>query len=251
MCPSLAAIPPEILFWSIVAVLIGWWLVMRLRRVAGVWRLRYFALPRTWLKSLHRHVPLYNRLPWELRAPYQDKVLNFIDSKIFRSAGGMDEVTEVMRVIIAGHAGLLLLNSENDVIYPEVLTVHVYPQNAEDAHARGLSIAMLWDETKMQATDPRDRGNESLAGIASALGLKALPGPLLLTAWARTRMKEFNAKFPNVLEEVTAGEESDVFAVATEAFYTAPAALRQGHPALYEALRQFYKIDPARWPSQK
>src|SRR5262245_52676620 len=127
MRPAFAFIQPEYLFWPIVILLVGWWLVMRLRKTAGIWRLRYFALPRPWLKYLHAHVPLYSRLPWELRAPYQDKVLNFVDSKIFRPGGSLDEVPEPVRVIIAGNAGILLLNSPVDVIYPNILSAQVFP----------------------------------------------------------------------------------------------------------------------------
>ena len=246
-----AAIPPEVLFWSIVAVIAGWWVVMWVRKKAGIWRLRYFALPRPWLKYLHNNVPLYDRLPWELRAPYQDKVLNFVDSKVFRACGVMDEVTEQMRVAIAGNACLLMLNSPADVVFPSILTIQLYAQSEEDPTARSSAIALLWDTARSHATDPRDRGNESLPGIAARLGLKALPEPLLLTGWARVCCPEFVAQHPGVLENAAPGEPADVFAVATEIFLAAPATLQQSAPALYDAMRHFYRVDPARWSVQQ
>ena len=247
MRPILASFPLLIVFWSIIALLVGWWLVMLVRRKAGVWRLRYFAFPRPWLKSLHTHVPLYERLPWELRAPYQDKVLHFVDSKNFRACGALDEVTEEMRVTIAGNACLLLLNDSNDVNFPEVLTVQVYPESEEEPTARSSCLAMLWNPDKMQVTDPRDRGHESLSAIAAQLGWKALPDPLLLTAWARIRSPAFIQANPGLLEKSAAGEGADIFALATEMFLAAPALLQQHHPVLYAAMRQFYHVDPARW----
>lgn len=246
-----AAIPYEILLWSTIGLLAGWWLVMLLRKKAGVWRLRYFALPRGWLKMLHRQVPLYDRLPWELRAPYQDKVLNFVDSKIFRACGAMDEVTEEMRLAIAGNACLLMLNSEVDVIFPSILTIQLYPENEEDPSARSSAIAMLWHEGRSQATDPRDRGNAELPGIAAKLGLKALPEPMLLTGWARVRCPEFEKQYPGELAKVAPGAEDEVFAVATEMFLATPAVLQQSHPALYKAMCHFYRVDPARWSLRK
>jgi len=251
MHPLLAAIPYQILLWSTIALLAAWWLVILLRRKAGVWRLRYFALPRGWLKMLHRRVPLYERLPWELRAPYQDKVLNFVDSKIFRACGTMDEVTEEMRLAIAGNACLLMLNTEANALFPSILTVQLYPESEEDPQARSGAIAMLWHEGLNQATDPKDRGNAELPGIAAKLGLKALPEPMLLTAWARVRHPEFHRDYPGELEKVSPGAGEEAFAVATEMFLTTPALLQQSQPSLYRAMCHFYRVDPARWSLRK
>lgn len=252
-----ALLPFYILFSACIVLLAGWWGVMRLRRAAGTWRLRYFAYPRTWLKYLHTNVPLYTRLPWELRAPFQDKVLQFVDGKNFRPCGTLDEATDEMRVTIAAHACLLLLNENAEVCYPEVLTVQIHragTTNEElDAAARlPGAVIMLWDAAKKRATDPRDTGNESLTRIALELGwetrgMPALPDTLLLTAWARQRSAEFVPRYPGELEKAAAGDAADVFAVATEMFLATPAVLQQRHAVLYNNLRQFYKVDPARW----
>jgi MtfA peptidase len=270
------------------ALLVGWLVVIRLRRRSGVWRLRFFALPRPWLKHIHAHVPLYPRLPWELRAPYQDKVLQFVDAKGFRACAAMSEVTELMRVTIAGNACLLLLNGSGEPHYPEVLAVQVFPAGDPNAEARSSCVAMHWDEAKQLATDPRDKGNPDLPVIALKLGWEAagrpaLPETLLLTAWARVRSAEFVRRFPGVLEkigsaaharsavspavttgrraaapgpsapaaELTIFDPADIFAVATEMFLAAPALLRERQPALYADLRQFYHVDPARWTLSK
>ncbi len=251
MRPPFAVIPTEVLFWSLVAFVAGWWIVMLVRRKTGAWRLRYYAFPRPWLKFLHDHVPLYSRLPWELRAPYQDKVLNFVDSKIFRPSGSMGEITERMRVAIAGNACLLMLNSPAEVVFPPILTVQLYRAGDEDPTARSSCIALLWHEARNYATDPADLDTAPLAEMAGRLGLKALPDPLLLTGWARVLYPDFEREYPGILEEVHPGESRDVFAVATEVFLAAPAVLQQGRPALYDALRHFYRVDPARWSLKK
>ena len=247
MRPLFASFPLQLIFWSLLALLAGWWLVMLLRRKAGTWRLRFYAFPRPWITILHEHVPLYEHLPWELRAPYQDKVLHFVDSKNFRACGALDEVTEEMRVTIAGNACLLLLNDSNDSNFPEVLTVQVYPHSEEEASARSSCVAMLWNPDRKQAADPRDRGSDSLAAIAAQLGWKSLPEPLLLTAWARVRSAAFIMAHRGLLEKAAAGDPPEVFAIATEMFLSAPAVLQQHCPELYAAMRQFYHVDPARW----
>ncbi|HEX2750098.1 MAG TPA: zinc-dependent peptidase [Verrucomicrobiales bacterium] len=245
-------------FSFFIILLIGWWVVIRVRRAGGIWRLRYYAYPRRWLVYLHRDVPLYERLPLELRAPYQDKVLQFVDGKLFRPAGSMEEVTYAEQVPIAGNACLLLLNSggESEVNYPNILTVYLHRKGDQNAEARTSSVALLWDEAKRQATDPRDEGNAALAPIAAELGWETagrsgLPETLLLAPWARLRCAEFEKASPGLLEKASAGEPVEVFAVATEMFLGAPALLRQKHPALYEGLRLFYRVDPARWAGKK
>lgn len=246
MRPVFATISPYFYPVAIVLFLLAWWLVMRLRKAAGVWRLRYYAFPRTWLKFLHRSVPRYEWMPWELRAPYQDKVLQFFDGKRFQPCGELQEVTEEARIIIGGNACLLLLN-ETFGCFPDVLTVQLFPHGDPNADggARSSAVALWWDAAKQQATDPRDV-RAPLAEIAGQLGGQ-LPQPLLLTAWARVRAGEFSKANPGMLEQWTAGEPADVFAAATELFYASPAALRQKQPALYDALRHFYFVDPSRW----
>ena len=258
MRPVFALLPSSLFVFIFIGLLVGWWLIMRLRKAAGIWRLRYFAYPRPWLKQLHDHVPMYSQIPWELRAPYQDCVLHFIDSKGFRPCGALDEVPEAARIVIAGNACVLLLNGSGTV-YPDLLTVQVFPPDDPDAEARSSCIALHWDESKKLATDPRDKGNTALPQIALRLGWEAagrpaLPDPLRLTPWARMRCAAFSAENPGLLEKTAGSSDSgepflpgDIFAVATEMFLGAPALLQQRQPELYNRLRLFYKVDPARW----
>jgi Mlc titration factor MtfA (ptsG expression regulator) len=50
---------------------------------------------------------------------------------------------------------------------------------------------------------------------------------------------------PTVLDEYGATNAAEFFAVATEAFFQKPAALKRRHPALYQQLAEFYRQDPA------
>jgi Mlc titration factor MtfA (ptsG expression regulator) len=49
-----------------------------------------------------------------------------------------------------------------------------------------------------------------------------------------------------LLDPYAAEDEAEFFAVASEAFFETPNALRREFPALYELLRGFYRQDPAR-----
>ncbi|HWB03018.1 MAG TPA: zinc-dependent peptidase [Verrucomicrobiales bacterium] len=243
------------LFYGFIILLVGWWVVIRMRKAAGKWRLRFYALPRPWLKYLHQDVPFYEKLPLELRAEYQDKVVQFVDAKLFRPGGSIEEVTYSHQVPIAGNACLLLLNIGNDNNYPRVLTVYVYDHKDTVPEPRSSTIILLWDEANRRAIDPRDRDKSTLIPIASQLGWEtagksALPDVLLIAPWARVRTAEFVEANPGLLEKAAQGEAIDVFAVATEMFLAVPALLQRQHPALYEAMRLFYRVDPARWKTK-
>jgi Mlc titration factor MtfA (ptsG expression regulator) len=58
------------------------------------------------------------------------------------------------------------------------------------------------------------------------------------------------ADVPTVLDTYGAENPSEFFAVATEAFFERPRALRAKHPELYAALQRFFRQDPAQYSSE-
>jgi Mlc titration factor MtfA (ptsG expression regulator) len=81
--------------------------------------------------------------------------------------------------------------------------------------------------------------------------------PPLASRAARERWIEiFDREFERFCGDVDAGKdtfldpyaaehESEFFAVASEAFFESPRALRREFPALYDLFRGFYRQDPA------
>lgn len=55
---------------------------------------------------------------------------------------------------------------------------------------------------------------------------------------------------PTVLNKYGAQNEAEFFAVATEAFFERPAALRASNPEVYQHLGEYYRQDPAAWADQ-
>jgi hypothetical protein len=239
-------------------LLLGWWAVMRVRKVIGVWRLRHYAFPRPWLKHLHGAAPVYHRVPWELRAPLQDRMLSFIDGKVFRPGGTLQEVSEEQRVVIAAHASLLLVNREAAGCYGEVLGVRVHEgctaaaalESATPSHP-----AVLWDAARRAALDPHDTVSPLVPALLRRMGatVQEASPDLRLTAWGRLQSDAFAGQLGfealgNFMERYEAAGDAAAFcAAATEAFFMHSQSLLQRDRALYEALRQFYKLDPARW----
>jgi Mlc titration factor MtfA (ptsG expression regulator) len=52
---------------------------------------------------------------------------------------------------------------------------------------------------------------------------------------------------PTVLDSYGSTSPAEFFAVATEAFFERPSALRRVRPALFEELLRYYRVDPRRW----
>src|SRR5213079_518399 len=74
---------------------------------------------------LRRNIPVYARMPAALQGQLQKLVLQFLHQKKFIGCAGQ-EITDEVRLTIAGQACLLLLNRPSRV-YPGLDTVLVYP----------------------------------------------------------------------------------------------------------------------------
>ena len=203
-----------------------------------------------------------------------------IEEKHFEGAGGLLMRDEV-RLTIAAQAALLLLHRETDY-FPRLTSVIVYPsgyvatnQRAEggiwsedDEHLSGhtqrnlRALVLAWDDVKAGAADPDDGRNLVLHEFAHQLdfeqgdvnGTPTLGSNGQYASWARVLGAEYDALRrasdegrPSVLDDYGAENPAEFFAVATEAFFERPIALRAKHAALYEELRAFYQQDPASW----
>lgn len=244
-------------------------------------RLRAQPFPADWRRAIERNVPIVLRLPSTERQELFGHVQVFLAEKHFEGAGGL-ELTDEIRVTIAAQACLLLLHRETDY-YPLLKSIIVYPstyvvpgehslgdgiwEEGDEEYlghtSRSLSALVLaWDSTLHGARDMRDGENVVLHEFAHQLdfeqgdvnGTPALGSNQQYASWARVLGAEYEALrrasdegHRGVLDEYGAENPAEFFAVATEAFFERPVALRAKHAALYEELRAFYRQDPAGW----
>ena len=106
-------------------------------------RLRAQPTPPNWRAILEQNLPIFTRLSTEDQAELLGHTQVFLAEKRFEGAGGL-ELTDEMRVTIAGQACLLLLHRETDY-YPELVSIIVYPSGYtahEDRHIGGG----IWEE---------------------------------------------------------------------------------------------------------
>jgi Mlc titration factor MtfA (ptsG expression regulator) len=233
-----------------------------------------------WKEVLDADVPLYSRLPEDLKSRLHERIARFIASTRFEGCNGL-ELTEEMLVTVAAQACMLVLNREGDP-YPGLTTVYLYPTTFSSVvsrqdetgvvtegmvHRLGESwstgtVVLAWDSVNHGARDPNDARNVTFHEFAHQLdhesgdtdGAPVLPCRESYRSWARV----FGEHYAEVRERIEEGkrtlldpygatEPAEFFAVATETFFEKPRQLYKKHPELYAEMAGFYGMDPKEW----
>jgi Mlc titration factor MtfA (ptsG expression regulator) len=264
-----------------------WATLIAVAVAAGVklpgWRLkRVLAQPvaPAWLAILERNIPIYRRMEPALQQQLHKLVQQFLHQKKFVGCAGL-EIDDEIRLTIAGQACLLLLNRPSRV-YPALHTVLVYPSaflvprnHVDEAgvvtEARqdllGESwgdgrVVLSWDHVQRGAHDWTDGQNVVLHEFAHQLdsesgsnnGAPYLGSLSSYRSWAEVLSRDFanlrqDAMFQqrSVLDHYGATSPAEFFAVATETFFEKPYQMADFHPALFDELRKYYRVDPRAW----
>ncbi len=247
----------------------------------GRFRRKLYAtpIPEAWREILQGNVPLYRRLPADLRRQLEGHIQVFVAEKLFEGGEGL-EVTDEMRVTIAGHACLLLLNRKTDY-YPRLGSIIIYPRAYEsrqiwqdgllvveetspklgEASDHG-TVSLSWQDVIREARADRSGYNVALHEFAHHLdfedgfadGMPAIETVRQSRQWSQVFAEEYRKlrervekRQRSVIDEYGASEPAEFFAVATETFFEKGRKLRTQHPELYEQLRVLYQVDPAEW----
>ncbi len=242
-------------------------------------RIRRRPFPPQWQAVIERHVPLFHRLPEELRGQLLGHVQVLLAEKQFIGCAGL-EVTDEMRLVIASQAALLLLNRSTDyfgglasiLVYPAAFFVEHVRADEAGVHSRrrqALSgeswdlgkVVISWDDVQHGGALADDGVNVVLHEFAHQLDQEsgvANGAPLLAGGyrqWSEVMGREFQQlreraalHLPSLLDPYGAQEPAEFFAVATEVFFERGADMKRLHPELYAQLRNYYCVDTAAWP---
>lgn len=236
--------------------------------------------PSHFLAILEQNMFAYRRMPADLQQQLQALIKQFLFEKKFVGCDGL-EVTDEVKVTIAGQACVLLLNRAPRV-FPRLHMILVYPSafivprneigiGGVVTHAsQSLSgeswsdgrVILAWDHV-MQGAISQDNGqNVVLHEFAHQLdseagnnnGAPMLPSQKRYRHWSTVLSAEFAALQQAVLDQADsvmdgygATNPAEFFAVATETFFGKPAQMAEFHPALFAELAQYYRVDPREW----
>ncbi|MBD2506541.1 zinc-dependent peptidase [Nostoc muscorum FACHB-395] len=243
-------------------------------------RLKYRPFPPLWNAIIENNLPIYLCLsPDEIRR-LQGHIQVFLTEKQFIGCRGL-QVTEEMKVTLAAIACLLLLN-ERGQYFPRLRSILVYPNAyfvqettsigkyvVEERRVARLGeswtndqLVLSWEQVKQDINNWRDGRNVVLHEFAHQLDQedgKAEGVPILQSnsdypIWAKVMTEAYQQLCNDVLQGAKtvmdsygATNPAEFFAVATETFFEKPHQLLSKHPALYEQLQRYYKLDPVQW----
>ena len=233
-----------------------------------------------WKRTLVRY-PFLQRRNGADQAELRRLTSLFLDRKEFSAAGGLRMSNQVV-VAIAAQACLPILRLGLDRYDGFVgLVVHPYPVRARRTHIdedgvtheydeelageamEGGPVMLSWHDVRSAGRHPGPAYNVVIHEFAHVLdladglsdGVPILPAGLTRAEWLATlqstygdfvnRVEANDPAAPPVLDPYGAQGADEFFAVASEAFFVTPQAMKAEHPALYGVFVRFYLQDPA------
>lgn len=236
------------------------------------------AFPAPWETILCENVPHYRRLDAAEQEGLRKRVHVFLAEKYWEGCNGL-QITDEIRVTIAGHACLLVLGFDGEyfermqsiLVYPDTFVAEVtsrLPGGVETQRAEARvgeawqsgPVVLAWDSVPHAGTVFEDGRNVVLHEFAHCLdmqdwdvdGTPPLRSRQQYRTWHDVMTSEYNRLRraarrgrPTLLDQYGATDPAEFFAVATECFFERSRVMAEEHSELYELLRDFYRQDPA------
>ena len=230
-----------------------------------------------WKRTLVRY-PFLRRRSVTDAAELRRMTSLFLDRKEFDAAPGVRLTNDVV-VAVAAQACLPVLRLGLQaydrfvgiVLHPDQVVakrsvvdddgvVHEYDELLSGEAMEGGPVMLSWRDVRTAGRSAADAYNVVIHEFAHVLdmadghanGVPRLPPELPLAEWQAVLDSEFKAFVARVdAEEETAldpyGAEApeEFFAVASEAFFVNPQAMKAEHPVLYGVFVRYYRQDPA------
>jgi Mlc titration factor MtfA (ptsG expression regulator) len=252
----------------------GWLKDWRRRRILA----RHSIDEQSWRRA-RRHLPFLSGLGDGEQRRLREMAVVFLAEKEFTPVQGV-RLTDDDRVEIALQACLPVLELGLDwyegwvgiVVHPgefrvrraeadETGVVHEWDDELAGESWPGGPVVLSWEALDDSGSVARGGANVVIHEFAHKLDMmdgEADGVPPLPTRADRGRWREvFGAEFERFRAEVDSGAETfldtyaaenegEFFAVASEAFFESPNALKRAFPRLYEIFGGFYRQDPAK-----
>lgn len=250
-------------------MILGWLKTRRRRRVLAE------PFPSEWNDIVQRRVRQFRFLPAAQQERVRQIVQVMVAEKDWAAAAGF-EVTDEMRVTIAGFAALMASGQDEPYFFDRLQTVVVHPDTVRFSPAQlanpnmpdsgsldGVAwqrgpVLIAWGAVRDERRGRAHGGNVVIHEFAHHLdGLNgSMDGVPPLSPDAEARWNEVAEQelewleddarhgVESLLDHYGASSPAGFFAVASECFFELPHAMRRLHPELYASLAEFYKQDP-------
>ncbi len=230
---------------------------------------------------LDRDFPRWRWIPSDLAERFAGSVRVLMEEKNYEPCGGLTEVTEEMKLVIAAQAAFLLLGLEGHGFFPRLHSILVYPGGFRDHGRRRFSIddekrgvlygeswetgsvILSWDNVVAGGRNSDDGMNvvfhefahqiDQYNGVAD--GVPRLKNREEYARWISVMGRHYEELVEAAkkrdpepyLDPYGASHPCEFFAVATETFFEDPYGIEEEHPELYDELVRFYGVNPADW----
>jgi MtfA peptidase len=231
-------------------------------------------LPGDLWTSLSRHVPLIASLQPDEQDKLRALTKSFLDDKAIVGAAGF-EPNGAQRLAIAAQASIPVIHLGYDwldgfkevIVYPGEFNVRHEGRDENglvvegdqarlgEAWERGPMV-LAWSEIEEDIVDPHSGSNVVIHEIAHKLdmqngranGMPPLHKGMSWHTWTQAMQQAFDdmnmrlsRNWPTEIDAYGASAPEEFFAVATESYFSAPAALKNAYPDVFSQLDQFYR----------
>jgi Mlc titration factor MtfA (ptsG expression regulator) len=230
-------------------------------------------------ETLRRRVRHFRYLPPAQQERVASIVQVMLGEKDWGAAAGF-EITDEMRVTIAGYAALIVSGLDEPYFYDRLETIVIHPDTMrfsmnqkfinphlpEPSALDGVAwqrgpVLVSWAAVRDERRGPADGRNVVIHEFAHHLdGLNgSMDGTPPLSREAEERwldvseqerewlLEDARRGEPTLLDYDAAENPAEFFAVASERFFELPHLMRRAHPELFQELADFYRQDPTAW----
>jgi len=230
-----------------------------------------------WKRTLGRYPFLKRRDP-ATAATLRRLTSLFLDRKEFSAQPGV-RLTDHVAVAVAAQACLPVLRLGLEaydgfvgiVLHPDQVVarrstvdedgvVHEYDELLSGEAMEGGPVMLSWQDVRAAGRSAADAYNVVIHEFAHVLdmadgvadGVPLLPHDLPRSEWVEVLEADYeafclrvDAEEDTALDPYGAQSPDEFFAVASEAFFVAPEAMKKEHPVLYGVFVRYYRQDPA------
>ena len=227
------------------------------------------------IEILQDEIGLFSWIPNDLLDPWQERIITFLDYFIIRPMSpGLP--AERIELIVAAEASLLIVQRPM-ADYRHLSRINIWADKI-DGHeeARGTAtrneINLSWHYLKQHVGKGRDGHNLTLHefahlidfaddGVAQSIPVSSHSENFkewqeLVNEEHKKLMKAYEGGKNYSIRayggyETIKGDKPELFSCGTSAFFERGSRLKRECPKVYQAMKEFYGIDPANWRKAK